>query len=146
MAPLGAGASGSSRSTPCFLDVIAGRSGHESFSRRGTCRARKRVGRSKERLRDWQPPLEQLCCVSRDCDVAGQRGHGNLSDFHHTHRSLRLKVSDGTFECRMSAMAIGIGEHPLSIEVLVTQVVGTASITKPTLASFGSSFRRGGAP
>ncbi len=103
--------------------------------------------KKKERLNQWQPPLEQLCCVSSECDLAGQRSKGNLSDFHHTHRSLRLKVSDGTFECRTPAMAIGIAEHPLSIEeLLVTQVIGTASITRPTLASFGSSFRRGGAP
>lgn len=68
-------------------------------------------------------------------------------NFHHPHRSLRLKASDGTFKSRTPAMAIGIAKHPLSIEeILVTQVLGTASMTKPTLASFCSRFRRAGAP
>jgi len=67
--------------------------------------------------------------------------------FHHTHRSLRRKVSRGTFECRTPAMAVGIAKHPLSIgEILVTQVIGTGSITKPILANFGSGFRPTSAP
>ena len=75
---------------------------------------RAQTGRKKkERLSDWQLPLEQLCCVSRDCDVAGQRGQGNLSEFRHSHRSLRLKRSDGTYQSRTPQMAIGIAEHPL---------------------------------
>lgn len=68
-------------------------------------------------------------------------------NFHHPHRSLWLKACDGTFKSRTPAMAIGIAKHPLSIEeILVTEVVATAFITKPTLASFGSRFRRPGAP
>ncbi len=102
--------------------------------------------KKKKRLNDWQPSLEQLCCVNRDCDVAGQRGHGDLSVFHHSHRSLRLKRSDGAFQSRTPAMASGIAEYRLSIsEILVTQVIRTASVTKATLASFRSDFRRIGA-
>ncbi|MBT9554415.1 MAG: hypothetical protein IV100_00245 [Myxococcales bacterium] len=40
---------------------------------------RAKTGRKKkERLNEWQPPLEQLCCVNSECDLAGQRGQGNL--------------------------------------------------------------------
>ena len=43
---------------------------------------------------------------------------------HHTHRSLRLQRSDGTFQSRTTAMAIGIADHPLSMgEILMTQVM-----------------------
>ncbi len=42
---------------------------------------RAKMGRKKkERLNQWQPPLEQLCCVSSECDLAGQRSKGNLSE------------------------------------------------------------------
>ena len=68
-------------------------------------------------------------------------------NFHHTHRSLRLEMPDGTFEHRTPAMAIGIASKPLSREdILLTQVVGTASVATPTLASFRNRSRGGGAP
>ena len=36
---------------------------------------RKKTSRKKkEQLSEWQLPLEQLCCVNSDCEVAGQRG------------------------------------------------------------------------
>ncbi len=34
--------------------------------------------KKKERLNEWQPPLEQPCCVNSECELAGQRGQGNL--------------------------------------------------------------------
>jgi transposase-like protein len=41
---------------------------------------RKKTSRKKkEQLSEWQLPLEQLCCVNSDCEVAGQRGQGNLA-------------------------------------------------------------------
>ena len=68
-------------------------------------------------------------------------------DVHHIYRSLRLQRSGGTFQSRTTAMAIGIADHPLSMgEILMTQVVGTASVTRPVLESSRNRSRPGRAP
>lgn len=68
-------------------------------------------------------------------------------NFHHPHRSLRLRKDDGSFEHRTPAMAIGIAERPISVEsLLLTQVVKTASVRSPTLVDFRRTRRSKVAP
>ena len=56
-------------------------------------------------------------------------------------RQRTRKVREG-----LAAALVKSGLDLSNNDILVTQVIGTASITKPTLASFDSSFRRTGAP
>jgi hypothetical protein len=68
-------------------------------------------------------------------------------NFHHLHRSLRLKGTDGVYVQRTPAMAIGIEQRPLSIsEILTTQVVGFALPRTPTLRDFRGNSGRARAP
>jgi hypothetical protein len=61
-------------------------------------------------------------------------------NFHHSHRSLRIRNADRTYLHRTPAVAIGIAKAPLSImDILTTQVVGLPSLSKPTLADFRRS-------
>lgn len=68
-------------------------------------------------------------------------------NFHHTHRSLRLRKPDETFEHRTPAMAIGLTLHPLSVkDILMTQRVASSAIRTPTLADFRTVKGPGAAP
>ena len=58
-------------------------------------------------------------------------------NFMQLHRGLRIRAADGTYLHRTPAMAIGIEQAPLSVaDILMTQSVGSASRTRPTLADF----------
>ena len=60
-------------------------------------------------------------------------------NFHHAHRGLQRRLSDGSYLHRTPAMAAGLTEEPLSVEdILVTQVVGFI----PTPGPDPSTFRR----
>jgi hypothetical protein len=60
-------------------------------------------------------------------------------NFHHTHRGLQQRLSDGSCLHRTPAMAAGLAEEPLSVEdILVSQLVGFT----PTPAPTPSTFRR----
>lgn len=68
-------------------------------------------------------------------------------NFHHIHRSLRLRKPDETFEHRTPAMAIGLALRPLSVkDMLMTQRVSASAIRTPTLADFRRTGRPAVAP
>jgi len=59
-------------------------------------------------------------------------------NFHHLHRSLRVRTADETYVQRTPAMALGIAKKPLSIaDILMKQAIGTSYSARPTLADFG---------
>jgi len=58
-------------------------------------------------------------------------------NFHHTNRSLRLKLSDGTFVQRTPAMIAGLTVAPLATsDILTIQLPGFIPNSKPTLSDF----------
>jgi hypothetical protein len=64
-------------------------------------------------------------------------------NFHHLHRGLVQRLSDGSYLHRTPAMAIGLTEAPLSVaEIISTQVVGFT----PTLPVAPADFRQRRAP
>lgn len=68
-------------------------------------------------------------------------------NFHDLHRSLRVKLSDGTYQHRTPAMAIGLQERRLTIrELMLTQVTGPERGRRPTLADFRRELPVSGAP
>jgi len=68
-------------------------------------------------------------------------------NFHHLHRSLRIKNVDGTFTHRTPAMAIGIERTPLPVrKILMAQVVGPVAASRATLVDFGRRRPVGLAP
>jgi hypothetical protein len=68
-------------------------------------------------------------------------------NFHHTNRSLRLKLANGTFVQRTPAMMAGLAVAPLSIaDILTIQLPGFTPISKPTLSDFGMRRLQGPAP
>ncbi len=68
-------------------------------------------------------------------------------NFHHLHRSLRQKVSDGIFLHRTPAMVLGLAQRPWTIaDILSTQVAGFTP-TPPSLhAALGLRHASGPAP
>jgi len=68
-------------------------------------------------------------------------------NFHHLHRSLRQKLSDGSIGQRTPAMAIGLSLRPLTIaDILSTPVVGFMPSSSPPPAAFGLRHAAGPAP
>lgn len=68
-------------------------------------------------------------------------------NFHHLHRSLRQKLSDGAYVRRTPAMAIGLSQRPLTIaDILSTPVVGFTPSSSPLPAAFGLRHAAGPAP
>ena len=68
-------------------------------------------------------------------------------NFHHLHRSLRLRREDGTFVARTPAVVIGLAERPLSVaDILAIQVVGFVPRSRATAADFPAAHIRGRAP
>ncbi len=68
-------------------------------------------------------------------------------NFHHTNRSLRLRLSDGSFVHRTPAMLAGLATEPLAVaDILTIQVTGFTPTSRPTLANFGVRHQGGPAP
>ena len=68
-------------------------------------------------------------------------------NFHHTNRSLRLKLADGTFVQRTPAMTAGLAVAPLIIsDILTIQLPGFTPNSKPSLSDFGMRRPEGPAP
>ena len=68
-------------------------------------------------------------------------------NFHHTNRSLRLKLADGTFVQRTPAMMAGLASAPLTVaDILTIQLPGFIPTSRPALADFGMRHPDGPAP
>lgn len=68
-------------------------------------------------------------------------------NFHHTNRSLRFKLADGTFVQRTPAMTAGLAVTPLTIsDILTIQLPGFIPTSKPALSNFGMRRPQGPAP
>ena len=64
-------------------------------------------------------------------------------NFHHLHRGLVQRLSDGSYLHRTPAMVMGLADEPHTVaEIVTTQVVGFA----PTLPATPAAFRRRRAP
>ncbi len=67
--------------------------------------------------------------------------------FRHLHRSLRLKLVDGTFVQRTPAMMASLAVAPLTIfDILTSQLRGFIPTCEPTLSDFGMRPPEGPAP
>jgi hypothetical protein len=61
-------------------------------------------------------------------------------NFHHTNRSLRLKLADGSFVHRTPAVAAGLADAPLSIaDILTLQLPEFTPVARPRLVDFSMS-------
>ena len=68
-------------------------------------------------------------------------------NFHHTNRSLRFKLADGTFAQRTPAMMAGLAVAPLTIsDILTLQLPGFIPASSPTLSDLGMRGAEGPAP
>ena len=68
-------------------------------------------------------------------------------NFHHTNRSLRLRLADGVFVHRTPAMVAGLATAPLTIaDILTLQLPGFTPTSRPDLSDFGVRRRDGPAP
>jgi len=68
-------------------------------------------------------------------------------NFHRAHRSLRLRLADGTYLHRTPAMALGLEVSRLSVaDLMRIQVVGFTPPTKPTLDDFARRVPTARAP
>ncbi len=68
-------------------------------------------------------------------------------NFHHIHRGLVQRRSDGSLLHRTPAMVIGLAEQPLAVaEIITSQVVGFQPAAAPTPALFRMRHAIGPAP
>ena len=68
-------------------------------------------------------------------------------NFHHAHRGLVQRLSDGSFLHRTPAMALGLAQQPLSVaEIITTQVVGFSPALPANPAAFRPRYAQGPAP
>ena len=68
-------------------------------------------------------------------------------NFHHLHRGLVQRLSDGSSLHRTPAMVLGLAQQPLSVtEIITIQVVGFRPTLPVTPAAFRPRYAEGPAP